>query len=619
MVYRFGCFKLDTASFELTQDRKPVAIEPQVFDLITYLIDNRDRLVTRQELFERVWHGKEVCDTSLSNHVKSARKALGDSGQSQNVIKTVHGRGYQFIAPIENEPSLGQSPLKLLWRTHPIKISTSLMVLILVLVFLGRNYQPSHTRESITSTPTYLIAVLPFANTKPDHKTDYFGFAIADRIIGDLTYLQGITVRPSSAIRKYASMTSFEPTQIGNELNVDYVLTGNYLNVANNIRLNAELVEVNSGNLVWRANQIEADYQNAFELQDIVAQQIMQGLKIELSQSAMERIRRDVPENALAYEYYLRSIAQPFTTDGNKLAIELLKKSINLDDQYAPAYVQLGNRIRRLEQFGLINSGESENTIDYYRKALSLNDELLSALSYLAFLYTETNRIDDAMQVTQKMLSINPDNAATHFTLGYIFRYAGVNDRAIEAMERAISVDPNNPKYRSIIATYSGLNEFEKALMQVKHYKRSPFTIGWNGILNFKAGRHDQAREYFQQLTQEDPEGLWGLVAQVHLAYLDGNVTPGLYATHKLEQTNITDAETVYHSAAYYGLLNDKQRCLQRLKKAVDGGYFNYEFIQSSIYFDSVRHEPQYQDILHTAKERHAEFVNKHLNSNERG
>ena len=100
MIYRFGIYELDTSTFELMAKGARIPVEPLVFDLIAFLIKNRERLISRQELFDSLWHGKEVCDTSLSNHIKSARKVLGDNGHAQKIIKTVHGRGYQFIAKI---------------------------------------------------------------------------------------------------------------------------------------------------------------------------------------------------------------------------------------------------------------------------------------------------------------------------------------------------------------------------------------------------------------------------------------------------------------------------------------------------------------------------------------
>ncbi len=611
MIYRFESYKLDTSTFQLFEKGVSIAVEPQVFDLIVFLIKNRDRVISRQELFESLWHGKEVCDTSLSNHIKSARKVLGDNGQSQKIIKTVHGRGYQFIAEIDTQKPT-ETSLKPAHNPNPFyKLITFILIAGFVLIYLYDSPPSIVKPDEIRSN--YLIAVLPFLNTRPDKSSDYLGFSMADRIIGDLNYLKGITVRPSSSVRKYLNNKSDSPREAGEELNVDYVLTGNYLSIANKIRLNVELIDVHSGELIWRSNQIEVGYKNAFELQDIVAQQIMSGLKIELSQADIDRIKQDVPQNALAYEYYLRSIAQPFSTVGHQLGIALLKKSIDLDSQYAPAYVQLGNRIRRFEKFGLMNSGESQNTIKYYQKAISLNPELPGALSNLAFYYVETNRVDEAMESVNKLLEINPHNAEAHFTLGYIYRYMGLGEESKKEMEMAISIDSHNIRFRTIVGTYYGLNQYEKGLDILKKYEKGSFNTFWQGRLYFVLKQFDMAKKLFIKTIAINPDGLRAYVARAHLSYINGDIESGLYAVHQLEQTNIFDAEAVYYAASFYGLLGDKIRCTQALSKAVDGGYFNYQFIEHNDFFDTIRSDAAYKSIIAKARKKSLEFRKRYV------
>jgi len=615
MVYRFESYEVDTSTFKLMAKGVSIAVEPQVFDLIVFLIENRERLISRQELFDSLWHDKEVSDTSLSNHIKSARKVLGDNGHTQQIIKTVHGRGYQFIAKVDDSKKLtkkSSQPAQSQNKIYKLIILALLAGLVMTYLFVT---PPSSMTELKTKNSNYIIAVLPFVNTKPDKNTDYLGFSMADRIIGDLNYLKGITVRPSSSVRQYINDQSYTLHQAGENLNVDYLLTGNYLSVANKIRLNAELVNVHNGELIWRSKQIEVSYKNAFELQDIIAQQIMEGLKIELSQADIDRIERDIPKNTLAYEYYLRSIAQPFSTEGHQLAIALLKKTIALDHEYAPAYVQLGNRIRRLEKFGLMNSGESQNTIEYYEKAISLNPELPIALSNLAFFYTETNRIDEAMKIMNVLLEINPEHAETHFTLGYIYRYMGISDQAIKEMETAIFIDPFNIRFRTIVNTYFGLNESAKGLDIILKYEKGPFTSMWQGRLNFQLKRFTQAKKYFEKAIFEEPGGLREHASRAHLAFIDGDTEAGLNSVHQVEQTNIADAEAVYYAASFYGQLGDKTRCIQALSKAVDDGYFNYQFIEDNSFFDSVRSEIAYKAIVAKAKQKSLDFRKRYLNN----
>jgi DNA-binding winged helix-turn-helix (wHTH) protein len=108
MKYQIAEFLIDTTRFRISNGGSPIAAEPKVFDLLVYLIAHRDRVVTREELFKEVWDGREVSDATLSNHVKSARKVLGDSGELQSTIQTIRGRGYQFIAPVTEIPNGGE-------------------------------------------------------------------------------------------------------------------------------------------------------------------------------------------------------------------------------------------------------------------------------------------------------------------------------------------------------------------------------------------------------------------------------------------------------------------------------------------------------------------------------
>jgi len=233
-----------------------------------------------------------------------------------------------------------------------------------------------------------IIAVLPFLNNKPDPESDYFGFAMADQIIGDLSYLNNITVRPSSSVRKYDKKV-IDPNIVKEDLNVDYILTGNYLKEGNLVRLNIELVDLKTNEMIWRSDKLEVDFNNTFELQDIVSEKVVKGLNIRFSEKELNRIGRNIPNDPLAYEYYLRSLSYPLSGDGDQMAIEMINKSIALDSVYAPAFAELGFRIQRLAFFEMLDSDKFNKAEQNYIKALDLNPELLSALGYLAILYTE--------------------------------------------------------------------------------------------------------------------------------------------------------------------------------------------------------------------------------------
>ncbi len=622
MIFKFNDITIDTNKFNLLSNGKEVSVEPQVFNLIVFLVKNADKIVNREELLNNVWKGRVVSDTTINNNIKSARKVLNDDGTRQQVIKTIHSRGYQFVADLSanSEKSTTQTQVS---NQPSTKLNLPLITLFIIAVFGVANFwfmQPKPEPEP-EQPVIHSIAVLPFFNNNPDSETDYYGFAIADQVIGALSYLKSITVRPSSSIRQFSSL-DYDPIEAGKALGVDFILTGYYtignfsdqqqnkddLREDDDIRLNTELVDINTQQIVWRGKPIITSYKNTFKLQDLVARQVVDNLKIEFASEKLDSIQANIPRNPLAYEYYLRSIAYPYDTDGHRMAIGMLKQAIILDDQFAPAYLQLGNRIRRLAQYGLVETDPLPDTEQYYLKALSLNPELLDAMAHLSMLYTETNRIEQAIELAQSMYRLNPNNANTHFTLGYIYRYAGLLDEAISEMEKAVALDPKNIKFRSLIGTYSATGQYQKALEMTYQYEPSPFTYGWQALMLNRMGQTEQAIELFDYLIANHPNSLWANVSTIHKSSINGQFEEGLKATEALVNTEVSDGETIYYTAAYYGLLGDKERCLQLLEKAVNSGYFNHLNIESNDYLNPVKSSPKFQQILDLAKSKHMAF-----------
>ena len=236
-----------------------------------------------------------------------------------------------------------------------------------------------HDKSNTGKESIDLIAVLPFTNTKSDPETDYLGFAIADQVIGNLIYLKSISVRSSGSVRKYKNR-DIDPISVGDSLKVDYVLIGNYFIEDNKVRLNIELIKVSTNEMIWR-EPIEVDFNSVFELQDIVSQKVVEGLHIQFSQKELDNLGKDKPQNPQAYEFYIKGISYPYDNEGDQIAIKMLKRSIELDSTYAPAYAQLGDRTHRLAQFGLHDPEETLRAENYYLKALSLNKENIFALA----------------------------------------------------------------------------------------------------------------------------------------------------------------------------------------------------------------------------------------------
>ena len=221
MIYQFGEFKIDTQNYQLSSNGTAVDIEPKVFDLLSYLVVNRSKLVTRDELFDNIWKGQVVSDTSLSNQIKAARKIIGDSAQAQLCIKTVRGRGYQFVASVVETPDQA-TPLSLSITENSLGI---------------RSKAP-------------MVAVLPFQNLSSDREQDYFCEGISEDITTELSRFTDIQVIARHSAFQFTS-ASCDMGDLVQQLGVDYVVEGSVRRAGDQIRINAQLIETSSQNHVW--------------------------------------------------------------------------------------------------------------------------------------------------------------------------------------------------------------------------------------------------------------------------------------------------------------------------------------------------------------------------------
>ena len=491
----------------------------------------------------------------------------------------------------------------------------SLGIALFFITFLGLyfwrqtgNLTSIDTQSTITGSTNELqrLAVLPFANLGSDPQTDYLGFALADQIIGSLAYMKNILVRPSSAVRKYQDRPVDAPTA-GDKLRVDFILTGNYLKEADVVRLNVELVNVHSNEMLWRED-IEVAYESAFKLQDLVSEKVVDGLKIRFSADERTRMQKNTPQNPLAYEYYLRSISFPTSAEGNRLALEMVKKSIELDSTYAPAFSELGFRTQQIAYYV---RGEAQNVHQAekaYLRALSLNNGLLSALGNLAGLYADLGKTAESVQLSRRSLQINPNNADSHFFLGYAYRYAGFLPEAIDEQEKALELDPGNSRFRSIGVTYIYVGEYQKALQAFELDSDSPWSISWKGQVYLRMKQPETALEYFNETLEMEPQSSLGLWTTGMKAAIEGQHKQGVAAIRKIVQSGVFDSEQWYNWANIYGLLGEKSGCVRLLRKAVEGGFFNYPLMLTDSFLDSVRQEPEFQDVLALAKDKHQAF-----------
>jgi eukaryotic-like serine/threonine-protein kinase len=453
------------------------------------------------------------------------------------------------------------------------------------------------------------LAVLPFSNLRSDPQTDFLGFALADQIIGHLAYVKTILVRPSMAVRQFQNQT-VDAASAAKTLNVDFILTGNYLKEADIVRLSVELVDVHSNGIIWRES-IEESYVNAFKLEDMVSEKVVSGLRIQFSPDEIKHMQADVPRNPGAYEMFLRGISNPTSIEGTQRSAAMLRQSIEMDSTYAPAFNELGYRLQQIANYAPGEQQQVHAAERSYQKALSLNPGLLSAIAGLSSLYTDIGKTEEAFELAQRALAVNPNSAESHFFLGYVFRYVGLMDDAVREMEKAVALDPGNPRFRSIGVTYAYRGEYEKALKGFDLDRESPFSLAWKAYVYVRMGDTARALIYCDKVAAIEGKSVFNLFSGVLRAYILGHIDEGRTLLRERDKISAIDGEQWFNVAEEEALLKDVARTARSLRNAIEGGFFNYPLMRTDSFLDPVRDDPAIRELIAEAKVKREAFIKR--------
>lgn len=415
MIYRFKDFSLDTSSLELCRGDDPIALEPQVFSILVHLIENRDRVVGKDELIEAVWGGRAISDGSLNTRINAARRAVGDSGSAQSVIKTFTRRGFRFVADVANDPG-----------------------------------NDTDVRVHATGPEKPSIAVLPFVNLSGDQEQEYFADGITEDIIAALSRIRQFFVIARNSTFQYKG-SSPDIRQVARDLGVRYVLEGSVRKAGERIRISAQLVDGATGNHLW-AERFDRKLDDVFAIQDEITQAIVGHIGPELDRAEYERVKGKAPENLDAWELFHRGMALVVTRsrDDNRRARQLFERSLERDPEFAPAYSGIAWSQTEDLYFGF-EKHDTKLVLDHARRAVALDDKNPFSHAVLAQALGFAHQPDLAIDEARQAIRINPSLAMGHGILGRLLNNTGHCQEAIEHAEMAIRLSPSDPHIGQIV------------------------------------------------------------------------------------------------------------------------------------------------------------------------
>ncbi len=483
MAYCFEDFTFDPARFELANNGETIALEPQAVALLSFLIDNRNRVVSKDEINEHVWGGRIVSEAALSSRIKILRQALEDDGKQQRLIKTIHGVGFRFVGVLTDGDA--QSAI-----AKPTPASRG------------------------AKKPT--IAILPFKNLSGDADQEYFSDGVTADIIATLSKHRWLSIIARSTSFGYKG-TEGDIRQIGAALGADYIVEGTVQRAGERVRVSAHLIEVISGSPIW-ADRYDRRFKDIFELQDDVTAMISGRLEPALGMAERQKVMRADRRDLQAWDCYHLGVAHffRFTADDNVEAQRLLSHARLLDPEFGEAHAWWAYAVI----LGMIywdtepSPDAMEEAFNATCRALEIDDQNAVFYALKARVQLARCEYQSALVENEMAIRLNPTYAAAHCGLADSLAFEGRYDEAIAGFEKAIDLSPNDPQ-RWAFLTYGAMalifdRQYERALDWALRAAEIPncqyWTTAHRAVALALLGRTGEAQKAGRALLNEQPD-----------------------------------------------------------------------------------------------------------------
>jgi TolB-like protein len=408
--YLFEDYALDANRRELFRGTRQVPVEPQVFDLLLYLIRNCDRVVCKDDILASVWQGRIVSESALSTRINAARSVLGDSGEEQRLIKTLPRKGLRFVAAVREEPD----------DTDIAPVTAA----------AARAKRPS-------------IAVLPFWTLNDDPGQDYFADGIVEDIITALSRNRAffIIARNSSFTYKGRQV---DTAQVARELGVEYVLEGSVRRSGGRMRTTGQLIEAESGRHLW-ADKFDTDVSDVFDVQDQIVARVVGAIAPQLEKAEIARANRRATGDLAAYDLYLRGLARwnRWSKDDNTEALRLFYAAMEKDRDFSTPYGLAASCFQFAKANNWASTFDEKEISRLVERAAEIGNEDAVALCWAGHVHAYFFKdVDRALLLIDRALELDVNLAVAWQRSGWVRGYAGDPDGAIESLNKAMLLNP---------------------------------------------------------------------------------------------------------------------------------------------------------------------------------
>jgi TolB-like protein len=465
--YRFGKYRLDPDRMELWNGDQPVAVEPQVFSLLQFLVEQRERVVSKDELIDAVWQGRIISDATLNTRINAARRALGDSGKKQSVIRTLPRRGFRFIAEVAD---FGSSP--------SVRSDTA------------TNFDPVSDEATVMETSSDIdmqlpdkpsIVVLPFTNLSDDPQQEYFSDGITEDITTALSQIRWLFVIARNSAFSYKDQAR-DVRQVAMELGVRYVLEGSVRKAGERVRVSAQLIDGTSGHQVW-GNRYDQTLADIFQLQDVLTETIMGAIEPELGRAEQQRARLKKTDNLDSWDLCQQGMWHLYRRGKNDLVTAqlLFDQAYALDPLLSASLT--GSVDAHYYEVVLGHADDASRSrkqaLEKARQAIEIDTDDAAAHNAMGKARIVRREHSLAIPELELALEINPSLAWAHYGLGAATIFSGSDPAGtLSHVASAIRLSPRDAHMSSFMVrmadAYLAMNEYEAAVNWARKALREP-------------------------------------------------------------------------------------------------------------------------------------------------
>lgn len=486
----------------LERDGQTVHVEPKIMQVLVTLAEHPGEVVSKEQIFHRVWPETFVSDEVLTRSVSELRKVFEDNPREPTYIQTIPKGGYRLLAPVGAGVAARVEVLHVpWWRAKSWAILSLAVIALLATVgamYLLRGSQHAASRPRIIS-----LAVLPLSNLSGDASQDYFVDGLTDELITRLSKISALRVISRTSAMHYKDTRKTTP-EIARELNVDAVLEGSVLRSGDRVRISAQLIQARSDQHLW-AESYERDIRDILVLQAEVARTIAEEINIQITPQERRKLVASVPVNPQAHDSYLKGLYywNKFTEEGMRNAVTSFEEAIRLDPGYAPAYAGLAHAYHELAYYvepkevmpkakeAAIRALKLDDTDaeahaalawikwhydwdwsgaeEEYRRAIESNPSSRLAHAQYAVYLDAMGRLKESLQEHKMVLELDPLSLIGRTSLGNTYYAARRFDEAAEQYQKTLELDANfADAHAGLGMAYARQGKFQEAIAQLQ-------------------------------------------------------------------------------------------------------------------------------------------------------